>query len=378
MPSVDRIALPAPAPGSARHVLVHRYGAAGARPKVWLQAALHADELPGVLVLHRLQARLEAAEHAGTIRGEIAVAPFANPIGLAQHVGGHLVGRYALDGTGNFNRGFVDLRQKLVDAVRGRLGADATANVALIRGEIVRLLGDQSALEESEALKLILLRQAADADIALDLHCDLQAPLHLYVMPHHAAAFSDLAARLSAAAVLTATDSGDVPFDEALSGPWWRLAETYADTPVPLEACLAATIELRGERDIDDATAARDAAALFEWLQVRGAIAGTPPAMPAAICAPTPLEGVDVVKAPATGLWLPSVEPGTTVAPGDAVGTLLDPTRSGDDARRILRSRVAGVLFARVMPTLVRPGDRVAKIAGRDKLPDRKGKLLGD
>ncbi|HJQ58165.1 MAG TPA: succinylglutamate desuccinylase/aspartoacylase family protein [Vineibacter sp.] len=378
MPRIDRFALPAPAPGSERHLMVHRFGTPGARPKVWLQAALHADELPGVLVLHHLLASLAVAERDGAIRGEIAIAPFANPIGLAQHVGGHLVGRFALDGAGNFNRGFVDLRQPLAEAVKDRLGDDAAANVALVRAEIRRLLDEQAVLEESETLKLILLRQAADADIALDLHCDQQAALHLYLMPHHAAAFADLAARLGAAAVLTATDSGDVPFDEALTGPWWRLAETWLDRPIPPDACLAATVELRGERDIDDATASGDAAALIAWLQVRGAIAGTPPDPPASSCTPTPLEGVDVVKVPCTGLWLPSVEPGALVAPGDVVGAVVDLTAAPGAARAELRTRVAGVLFARCIPTLVRSGDRVAKIAGRDKLPDRKGKLLGD
>src|SRR5262245_31868922 len=121
MPRTDRIVLPSPSPGSDRHLLVHRFGMPGARPKVWLQAALHADELPGVLVLHHLTARLAEAERAGAVIGEIALVPFANPIGLAQQVGGRLVGRYALDGAGNFNRGFVELRDSLADAVKDRL-----------------------------------------------------------------------------------------------------------------------------------------------------------------------------------------------------------------------------------------------------------------
>ncbi len=378
MTRTDRIALPSPAPGSDRHLLVHRFGTPGARPKVWLQAALHADELPGVLVLHHLSARLAEADRAGTVTGEIALVPFANPIGLAQQVGGKLVGRYALDGAGNFNRGFVELREALADAVKDRLGGDAAANIALIRSEAARLLDERKALEESEVLKLILQRQAVDADIALDLHCDVQSTLHLYVGPQQADSFLDLAARLGAAAVLTAADSGDVPFDECLSRPWWHLAQTYPGKPIPPDACLACTIELRGEADIDDATAARDAAALFDWLQGRRAIAGTPPPAPPAACRATPLEGVDVVKVPAAGLWLPSVAPGALVAPDDVVGTVLDPARPPDAARTLLRTRVAGVLFACVGPCLVKSGDRVAKVAGIEPLPDRKGKLLGD
>jgi predicted deacylase len=378
MPRIDCIKLPSPAPGTERQLFVWRFGQPGARPKVWLQAALHADELPGALVQHLLIARLEQAERAGAIVGEIAVAPFANPIGLAQHVGGSLLGRYALDAGGNFNRGFIELREVLEAAVKDRLGDDSGANVALIRAEAHRLLADQGMADESEALKRILHRQAVDADIALDLHCDDQAALHLYVVPQQAAAFADLAARLGAAAVLTAADSGDVPFDEALTRPWLHLAAHFPDKPVPTDACLAATIELRGRTDIDEAMAARDAAAVFDWLQVRGVISGSPPAAPALSCTATPLEGVDVVRVTSAGLWLPSVAPGTRVAAGDAVGALLDPARPPREARMILRTRVDGVLFARIAPGLVKAGDRVAKIAGPDPLPDRKGKLLGD
>jgi len=357
---------------------MHRFGASGARPKVWLQAALHADELPGVLVLHHLAARLTSAERDGAITGEVTIVPFANPIGLAQHVGGYLVGRYALDGAGNFNRGFVELRTPLADAVKDRLGGDAGRNVALIRDTAARLLDQRSLPEESEVLKLVLQRHAVDADIALDLHCDDQSALHLYIVPQQAAAFGDLAARLGAAAVLTAADSGDVPFDECLSRPWGHLATAHPDKPIPSDACLAATIELRGKADIDDALAARDAAALFDWLQSRGVIAGTAPAAPRALCEATPLEGVDIVKTPGTGLWVPTVTPGSRVSAGDAVGALIAPVHPGDDTRTVLRTRVAGVLFARASPGLVRPGDRVAKIAGSEKLPGRTGKLLGD
>ncbi len=376
MAHTERIALPSPTPGTERYLVVHRFGAPGARPKVWLQAALHADELPGILVLRHLTERLARADRDGRIAGEIAVVPFANPIGLAQHVGGYLVGRYALDGAGNFNRSFLELRAPLADAVKDRLTGDASDNVALIRSAAAGLLERRRALDESEVLKLTLQRHAIDADIALDLHCDDQAALHLYVVPQQASAFHDLAARLGAAAVLTAADSGDVPFDECLSRPWRHLAEAYPDKPVPSDGCLAATIELRGKTDIDDSTAARDAGALFDWLQSRGIIAGTAPPAPAALCEPTPLDGVDVVKAPHGGLWVPAVAPGRRLAVGDTLGTLISPAHQGSDVA--LRTRVAGVLFARSSPGLVRPGDRVAKIAGAEPLPDRTGNLLGD
>ena len=47
------IALPPVAPGTRREIEVLRFGTPGARPKAYLQAGLHADELPGMLVLQR-------------------------------------------------------------------------------------------------------------------------------------------------------------------------------------------------------------------------------------------------------------------------------------------------------------------------------------
>ncbi len=375
---IERIPLPSPSPGTDRHLIVHRFGRQGARPRVWLQAALHADELPGPLVLHHLMPMLAAADRDGWIPGEIMVAPVANPVGLSQVVGSVLQGRYALDGSGNFNRGFVDLREPLEETMAGKLSVDAATNVAAIRDAIERLLTEQRADDESAVLKLTLHRLAATADIALDLHCDDQATLHIYCGPRQVDAFAGLAARLGAAALLTAEDSGDTPFDEALTRPWWRLIERNPDTPIPVEAMLSCTVELRGRADIDDAMARRDAQAIFDWLQAQGAIGGKAPPAPAPTCQATPLDGVGPVRTPHAGLWVPSVEPGTAVTAGQIVGHLIDPMLPADSGRLALKAAVAGMLFARMRPDLAKPGDRVAKIASPTSIPERRGKLLGD
>jgi len=376
--TIERIPLPSPSPGTERHLVVHRFGRKGARPRVWLQAAIHADELPGPLVLHHLMPRLAEADRNGLIPGEIVVAPFANPVGLSQVVGSVLQGRYALDGSGNFNRGFLDLRDDLAAAIAGKLGSDAAANVAAIRQAIETLLAGHKADDESAILKLSLHRLAATADIALDLHCDDQAAMHIYCGPRQADIFADLAARLGAAALLTAEDSGDTPFDEALTRPWWHLMARNPDKPIPDDAMVSCTVELRGRADIDDAMARRDAEGIFDWLQARGAISGTAPAAPAPTCAATPLDGVGPVRTPHAGLWVPCVEPGTSVAAGQIVGYLVDPMLPDDTARLALKAPVTGMMFARMRPDLAKPGDRVAKVASPETLPDRRGKLLGD
>lgn len=60
--STATLVLPSPAPGVERTLRVHRYGTPGARPKAYFQAALHADEIPGLLVAQHLLRGLEQAQ----------------------------------------------------------------------------------------------------------------------------------------------------------------------------------------------------------------------------------------------------------------------------------------------------------------------------
>ena len=58
---IERVPLGSPSLGTERVLTVHRFGTAGARPKAYLHAGLHAAELPGIVVLEHLLNRLEAA-----------------------------------------------------------------------------------------------------------------------------------------------------------------------------------------------------------------------------------------------------------------------------------------------------------------------------
>ncbi len=80
-------ALLPPTPGTHRELISLHYGQPGAAAgKAYLQASLHADELPGMLVAHHLRRRLDALEAEDRITGEIVLVPMANPIGLSQHL----------------------------------------------------------------------------------------------------------------------------------------------------------------------------------------------------------------------------------------------------------------------------------------------------
>jgi predicted deacylase len=356
----------------AKHQLrVLRFGPSGGRPKAVLQAGLHADELPGMLVLRLLAEMLEAEAARGGLLGEIVLIPCANPIGLSQRKGEALIGRADLKTDQNFNRGFPDLALLTRKALKGKLGDDVAANVAVIRAAFADALAAHEPDGRVGALQLMLLKEAADADLVLDLHADNEAQMHLYTLPQLWEAVEPLAAELDARAVLLCEDSGGSSFDEACSTPWVRLAGAYPDAAIP-SACLSATVELRSNNELDEKLAARDARALLRFLMRRGLVAGEPGVTPRLLCKPTPLEGMQPLKAPIEGLVIYRRQLGDTVRAGEVVAEIVP--LSGD--RVPLVAGTEGLLFARHNQPWAWEGKTIAKIAGEVPLPERIGDLM--
>ncbi len=366
----ETLALAPPAPGHHPTLKLHRFGTPGARPKATIQAALHADEVPGLLVAQQLRQQLQALDAAGLVTGEVQLVPYANPLGLAQHPLGQHQGRFDLGDGLNFNRFHPELAAAAGDLLQGQLGADAAANVPLVQAALRRAAQALHSVQTTQDLKHKLVALAIDSDIVLDLHCDSQAVMHLYALTPHAGLASDLGAWLGAQAVLLATESGDSPFDEACSRPWLLLAERFAPLPVP-PACFSVTVELRGEADTDHALAEQDANAIIGFLRQRGVLAGPVVAPPAPLCQPTPLAGSEPITAPCAGVVVFHREPGDRIAAGDAVADIVD-VDTGEV--HTLRAQSAGLLYARVATRWATPGKRLCKIAGTTLA--RTGKLL--
>jgi len=263
----------------------------------------------------------------------------------------------------------------VVDKVKDKLSDDEAGNVAVIRHAMLTHLDVQEAGSELQSLRLHLARLAADADFVLDLHCDDEALMHLFLIPALWPQAADFAADLGCRAVLLAEDSGGSSFDEAFSTPWTRLAERFSDVPIP-PACFSGTVELRGRSDVDDATAQADAQGLFHSLQRFGAIAGDPPAPPAALCEATPLEATDSVRAPVAGVIAYAVELGQEVVDGDVIAWIVDPAAEPRAARTAVTTRASGVVLSRRSHRYVRPGLAIAKVVGKEPLPHRLGAYL--
>jgi uncharacterized protein len=357
--------------GTNRSLLSVHFGTPKAGQKVYIQASLHADEIPGMLVAHHLRKQLASLEAEGKIVGEIVLVPMANPIGLAQHVLHAHHGRFDLQSGHNFNRHYPAVAEAIADRVEPLLTDNAQQNVDVIRAAIRAAAAELSAGDEVTQLKRLLYQLACDADVVLDLHCDSEAVVHLYSGYDIWPQAEPLARFLGSEATLLSALSGDDPFDEACSRPWWELARRFgSQTPIP-PACLAVTVELRGATDVSHATAERDAAAIIDFLTYRGVISGIAPALPELKAEPTPLEGSMPVISPVAGVVAFTRHPGDYVRTGETIAEVIDPLNATTVA---LKSETDGILYARENRRYATAGMRLAKVAGRE--PKRVGKLL--
>ena len=117
--------LPSSALGTQRHVTSLHFGPADSGRKVYIQASLHAEELPGMLVAHHLRQQLTALEAQGQLLGQVVLVPVANPVGLAQGLLHDSIGRFEMHAAENFNRHYPDLVKLLGSALDGQLGDSA-------------------------------------------------------------------------------------------------------------------------------------------------------------------------------------------------------------------------------------------------------------
>lgn len=371
MPRLVHHALQPATPGVHAELVSLHYGTPGDGPKAMLQASLHADEIAAMLVAHHLRQRLDALEAAGRLRGEVVLVPVANPLGLSQRLLHGPLGRFDADSGENFNRHYANLVEAVAQRVEGRLSLEPAHNVHVVREALrasVAALPVRSALD---SLRRTLLGLAIDADLVLDLHTDSEAVLHLYTATPVWPRVEPLARLLGARAALLATASGDDPFDEACSMVWPQLAARFGTTaPLP-DACVAVTIELRGESDVSHALAARDADALVAFLAHEGLVDGPPPVLPPPSCEATPLAGSIPVRVPHAGVVVWERHPGDVVREGEPLGEVVDPMTG---RTTVLPAPVDGVLYAREYRRFAVAGASVCKVAGREPL--RHGKLL--
>jgi len=368
----EQVALPESHGKSYPPIDIWRFGEEGARPKVYIQTGLHADELPGMLVLRKMAEELEYLAERGEIKGEVVLVPVSNPIGLSQIEGGYLIGRVERATDRNFNRGFPDLCGLVTEKVAEKLGDDEAENLRIIRKAMRKAVSKLEPEDAFGVMQKALTYEACDADIVLDVHADNEAMIHLYVGEANWPDAQDLAAEIDARAVLLTDQSGGAPFDEAFGFAWPLLQQAFPENPIPM-GTLSATVELRSNNHVTHRDSDRDVRALMRFLMRRGVIDGHAGSTPRLLCEAQPIRAMQQLRSPTEGLIVYRQALGDTVRVGDVIAEIVPP-RGGDIAE--VKAETDGLLFARHDQTWAWEGKVIGKIAGREVLENRKGDLL--
>lgn len=259
-----------------------------------------------------------------------------------------------------------------------QLTADPASNLGLVRSLVAQWLAVQPKITALDCLRHLIISEAYDADVILDLHCDEDALNHIFISPALMPEYQDLADWMGSSATLTAVDSGGSSFDEVWSLLWSRLRDAFPAVPMP-PAPLSATLEYRGNFHTFDALNQKDAANLFGFFQQRGWISGQstqpPPAAPSA----QNFAATEYLRVHTTGLLAYQVNNGDRVKTGDVIAELI--VLDGDNPFRQRTPVLAGtdgLVFSRRIDKYVWPGCVIAKIAGDRKLDSRGAYLLSD
>ncbi|GGP17571.1 succinylglutamate desuccinylase/aspartoacylase family protein [Silvimonas iriomotensis] len=378
------ISLPGMGPGIAPRLVTHTFGNPHSGKSAYIQAGLHGDEHPGLLVIQHLLVLLKALDQQGAIAGCVTLVPYANPIGMAQRVFGPIVGRFDFENGENFNRNYPTLSDAVREQVNSGKGAGMTARdwKAFFQEQ---LDAQQPPRHVTGAMKLELSRLAMAHDVVLDLHCDTDAIAHLYASRLQSARACKLANQIGAPVVLVEEPesggySGGNSFDQMHANAWSVLVEAGLFTPET--AGFATTVELRGQIDISDELAQNDAEAILDFLAQEGVLsqeAATGKPRPHGAAQVYPLEAASHIPCPCSGVVVYLKEPGQQVLKGETIAEIV--TIDGDqfNERVPIVSDVDGVLVVRQLHRLVRNGQRAAFVAGHALQPgQRSSKLVLD
>lgn len=365
-------------PGRSTELNYYRVGPTKADRKVYLQAAIHADEQPGILVLHHLLQLLRDADKAGDLNAQFVVFPMVNPLGMADIEFGQHQGRYNR-GTGvNHNRGWPSLYPAVGQELIEKLGEDGDENIAMVRAALRAWVDDMPQLTALQQWRQTLFAEACDADYVFDIHCDDDSLIHIFSVPQLQDSMQQLADRTGAAATLMAENSGGGFFNEVWPGIWLRLARECPDKPIPLPV-VSCTIEYRGKFDTFDDLNRGDAENLYGYFQAQELISGKALGNKTQAPAATDLRATEYLRAPQAGLLVYCVELGDRVARGDRVADLLRLDGEGAFIERIpIMAGTTGLVLSRVVKKYVWRDANISKIVGTEILDSRGEYLLSD
>lgn len=298
--------------------------------KCYIQANNHGGEIAGNGAVYALLQRLLSYDVYGTI----IIVPHCNPVSLNTRIDDSQIGVYDAATGQNWNRGF----QLPVSHGPADWQADVSAFAAEhagapwpdIKREFRRAIGAALARLRHHAaargmdyrihFALQLQGLSYDADFVLDLHTGDIAPRYLYA-PQYA---RRSAPYFHIPHVLFMENEFGGAFDEVNFSPWWTLLQelqSLGRTNIRLDV-EAYTVELGSLETIHPAEMETDAARILNYLQHKGMVSGQA-ALPQETLYECKLEDYVSYCAPASGLAVIDVPPGTHLKAGQSLGYIL-------------------------------------------------------
>jgi len=363
--SFESINLVSASAGTQTSIKFHRFGPTGGK-KVYIQAGLHADEHPGLLVAQHLIAQLIQLEAAQALQAEIIVVPFANPTGLRQRIFGLVAGRCDWHTGRNFNRAMAVDSSELLTSIANQLSNNEHNNSSLLRAALINTINSRNSLLEIDQIHKALLSLSIDAHCVLDLHCDVIALPHLFYGTHQREQGQSLARCLGYDICLEEDVTGTVAFDGTHTQPWVTAQNHFKDKPFA-DPCFAATIELRGHADVSQKLAKQDSQGILNFLTEQQYLTfnqdNEHPTSQQQI------HGVDqirLIQAPCSGIVTYATDLGANLNKGDLIAevVLLDKT---SPERIAVTAPCSGRLFSQTDLYFTTPGQTIGMIATNEQ-----------
>ncbi len=298
-------------------------------PRVFLPASVHGAEVQGNLVLYHL---MKWAKE-NSFRGELCLAPFANPTGTTTKIGTQTYGRFNTVTGHNWNRNYHDLAKYLgaekiqAFALKHKASSleEIKQNFQLVLNEALDQIEKEEknyGLKENGRLNWWLQKLSVESDIVLDLHTGPVACRYLYAPE----ALKESAKYLRIPYTLIVPHEFGGALDEAVFVPWTKLQEAFTklgvNHPLLVESY---TVEFGSEETISTTEAQIDLDRLLSYFHFKKIIDQAPrnEALKVAQYYGA-LKDYKTYYAPRGGLYEYKIKPGDRYLKGDVLASCLN------------------------------------------------------